>query len=86
MAGILLDYKTQWAQDKEYCMHWCIKKLKLLEGDLECLLALPASSLQTGTMKFQQDNVGPLVIDSVRFHTLRIERSWKWRAIRYISY
>ena len=39
------------------------------------LLAPPASSLQKGTTKFRQDYIGPLVINSVRFHALQSEIS-----------
>ena len=66
---MLLDYKTQQAQDRvlNTSIHWNVKAFS--EGDLVYLLAPHASSFQMGTTHFHQDYLSPLIIDTVLYST-----------------
>ena len=63
MKEIILDFRTTQAQIRQQTQSRYQAPLAYQKGQLVYLLAPHASTLQTGTTKFRQDFVGPLVVD-----------------------
>ena len=87
IKSILLDYKTQLIQDRvlDASMYHTVKKF--FQNEIwYYLLAWHTSSLHTGTANFQEDYVGPLVIDTVLDSTQYKLTDLKNRKPRYIPY
>ena len=65
MKGILLDCRTTQALEFKTEKDRYTAELVFTPGTLVYVFAPHASSLQSGTTKFRQDFIGPLVIDTV---------------------
>ena len=65
MVGrLLLDWRTQEALEFENENRQFTKEENFENDQMVYLLALHSSALQTSTMKFKQDFIGPLFIDT----------------------
>ena len=66
MVGrLLLEWRTQQALEFENRNRQFTKEEIFEDNQMVSLLALHSSALQTSTMKFRQDFIGPLFIDTV---------------------